>query len=314
MYEKFQITREIKGKMRHKWENPIYIISCLITVSTYFFALLFLYGFAFPNSLIGKFLGDINKEILTISFAILFIPLVVLIFRLNENAKVLANGIRITKNQFPDLYEMNQKYAKLFKLKNMPNIVISSTTKPISATVPGMKTNTIILHNMLYEIKRKDSNYKPALEFALLREYAHITLGHRTFRRQLLTIMTQTIPIVSNFLTRAEEYTADRWASSILGYDSKDYFCIEATGKFLWENIDINEVALDSGKGGLFEVIYSFTLPLPPITWRIHAIYKMGVFKYKFNELNFDFNIYDLKNSHGHFLIPPNIIKQKNIN
>lgn len=305
MEKRLKIDRNLKKMMRHRWEYPIFLLSVVVTIGFYVLMLYSINLVIFSEG-IQKIFDDSSKlDSLIALLSFLSLPIILWLIRMRKNGQFLAESIKITENQFPEVYNLCKEYTEIFGLKKMPDVLISSSIKPISYSIPGNLRGTILLNNILIEVKHRDTNYMPALHFALIREFSHLAMGHRSFTRQLITSFTQESPIISNFLTRAEEYTADRWASAMLGYDSKDYYCIFSTGKFLWEHIDILDVAKNAGSGGHFETIQAILSPISPITWRIVATEKMGAFNHRYDGINFDFSNLNLKDSHGNFFIRP---------
>ena len=271
-------TRAEKNTLRFRWHRPLVIASGLGTFLTALFLGVVIYLIIENGPGTFSLSEEDVDDIIWIFLLILFGPLVLMFVRLVAAAKARATGFAAPPDQFPEAWAYTQHYARLAGLESAPALIVVTGNNPMSTSNTLLAQHSIIVHNDLLEVSRPGGDCA-AFRFAVAREIGHLIAGHRGFRYQFFTSLAKTVPYVKHALARAEEYTADRYATLLAPDAAPDYFGVLAVSKMLWLEANMREVAMRAGTGGKAEIVTAFALMEPPITWRVRALTDLGLFK-----------------------------------
>lgn len=120
---------------------------------------------------------------------------------------VRGNGIKIGPNQFPDLHKKITELAQKFGMQKMPEAYLIQAGGALNAMATKMfNANMLILYTDLLEACEDDT---AARDMILAHELGHIHAGHLKWHWFLAPGML--IPFLGTALSRAREYTCDRY-------------------------------------------------------------------------------------------------------
>ncbi len=233
---KTQITQEPTVKQfRHKAEMPLlklgYILTALVTI----------------GCLIVIATGGELKSWSTGILMGLLSPIVGVFFVRFMYYKKVSNGVEMTKNQFPELYDMYYKLAIKMgfedneKSKNgIPPLYLVNGNGVMNAFASkcALYEKYVVLHSDIVDIAYVHGNFG-ALRFVLAHELGHVKCGHINLRR-LICVPIMTVLFLNKSLTRSQEYTADRVACYYAPDDIMGMLYLFA-GKNLGKHVNIDE-------------------------------------------------------------------------
>ncbi len=256
-------------------------------------------------------------------------PLLLVVFRAFTSAQHYATGAAATDQQFEHVHLMVEHYSKLAGLKRTPMIAIVSGASFLAKSTSNFGKAAILVHSDLLDAPRPDSDDWGALRFAIAREVGNIAAGHRDLSYELSTVVTQSVRYLSNPLRRAEAYTADRYGAVLAPDAVSDYFAVVAVSKDCWQEMSIRAAVARAGRVGIGQMIVGLLGEVPPIVWRLQALAWLGVLncdvlpcRAQSPEGYSDFlkklpakpvRIVDLKQRHGAFFLPPEIMTEKTL-
>ena len=179
--------------------------------------------------------------------------LVVTILRLYDlYSSNMSYAIRVSENNFPEIYEKVQEYTYLLGLKKEPEVYVrqqNGVVNAYSAWIPG-KT-FIQLNAEIVDIAYMEHEDLNTVLFVMAHEMGHIYLHHVQIYYNILAILVSFVPIVGPailypLLSRAREYSCDRVAQALTN-NTNDLACIMmlAGGRHLYKYMDAEKYLED---------------------------------------------------------------------
>jgi len=150
---------------------------------------------------------------------------------------IRRNGVRISENQFPELYEKAVITAKDMGLTVIPDIYVIESEGMLNAFATRFfGKNMVVLYSGIFELIEKGAEKE--VMFVLAHEFAHLKRKHVLVSLLLLPAMW--VPFLGNSYLRACEYTCDRYAAFyIQSFEAaKDALTMLAIGKELYPKVN----------------------------------------------------------------------------
>lgn len=183
-------------------------------------------------------------------FIILFMILFSLFFHYLSMASIRRNGVRISEQQFPDVYEKAKMLAEKMELEKMPNIYVMESSGLLNAFATRFfGKNMVVIFSEIFELSEEE--HEDELLFVLAHEFAHLKRRHVSLH--LLLLPSSFIPLLREAHMRACEYTCDRYAAYYINnFDaSKKALTMLAIGKSLASKVNeeayIQQISEESG-------------------------------------------------------------------
>ncbi|KIL51017.1 M48 family metallopeptidase [Jeotgalibacillus campisalis] len=167
---------------------------------------------------IGAVYSAIIYLIAIISIIGIGIALAVLAVVLFMNATMLGsirgNGIRISHQQFGDVYERVEELSSKMGLKKTPDVFVIQSEGALNAFATRFfGRNMVVLYSEVFELARQQGSAE--LDFIIAHELAHIKRRH--VWKNILLMPAQLLPFLSQAYSRSCEYTCDREAAYMTG-------------------------------------------------------------------------------------------------
>lgn len=156
---------------------------------------------------------------LVILFFWLAIPIAIFLWILDQSfrAKLLGNSIRVSHEQYPEIYEIVDSHSKAVNLKKPPSVFIVNSQGAINAfAVKFLKDKYIILFSDLVDLMLAHGSTKE-LSSIIGHEIGHHAAGHTAWWKQILLKPAMILPFFGAAYSRACELTADRIALYLCG-------------------------------------------------------------------------------------------------
>lgn len=122
---------------------------------------------------------------------------------------VLASGIHINQNTYPDLYRVIVECAETLNIP-VPYAIISNSVSGINAQAAGTdQFSFVMISSMLPLVMNRDE-----LKFVVGHELGHIALGHAIYHTaaSLIGNAGAFLPIIGAYLTRTITYPLKAWS------------------------------------------------------------------------------------------------------
>lgn len=182
----------------------------------------------------------------TLFFSIVLIPIAAGLFLLSlffhalMIGSIRGNGVKVSREQFPDVYERIEALSFEMRLPKMPDVFIVQSEGALNAFATRFfGRDVVVLYSEIFELARQQGEKE--LDFIIAHELAHIKRRH--LWKGWLTLPAAWIPFLSNAYSRAAEYTCDRHAAHFIGDGeaAKRALTILGVGKRLYT--EVNEEA-----------------------------------------------------------------------
>lgn len=228
-----------------------------------YFALLLIYSIFVYIALLFSIIGIVIAIILVI------IPL---FFFFLSMAMIRTNGIKVTKNQFPEIYGTVEEVAAKMGMEKLPDVYIIQSMGIINAFATRFfGRNMIVLYSEIADLLIDDG--KKELDFVIAHELAHIKRNH--ILKSLLVIPGNWIPFLAEAYSRTCEYTCDAMASHYTAdlKASKNALLVLAAGKHLYRIVNEEEYLREaSNEKGFFAWLSEKLSTHPNLPKRIYAL------------------------------------------
>lgn len=260
---RFAISDADLNKLRNKAELPLYF-TCVV-INVFAIAMVILSFVYFDNIGIAYY----------IAFGYLFINLFISLG--STFSAVRLNSVRISGEQFSDIYGVACRYAKILGMKKVPEIYVKQNGGIINAFASYFFfRNYVLINSDVFEvayIKNKDID---AVSFILAHEMAHIAFNHTKYWYNAGILVSKFIPFLYSALSRAREYSCDNVAKFLCPQGKHGIFII-LLGKHLYNCVNIDAYLKQAhNTRGWFEFYANATSSHPVPVRRIAAVYDAG--------------------------------------
>lgn len=241
---------ELQNQLVHRKESIYFALTMLISIVTYV-------GFLF--SVIG----------IVIIAVLMFLSFIIHALSM---ASIRRNGVRISNQQFPDIYEKAEMLAKKMGLEKMPDIYVMESSGALNAFATRFfGKNMVVVYSEIFDMS--EEGREDEMLFVLAHELAHLKRRHVLVYMLLLPAMF--VPFLGEAYMRACEYTCDRYAAYYVGNleASKEALVMLAIGKKLSSKVNQEAfVEQISEESGFFAWLSEKLASHPHLPKRINAL------------------------------------------
>ncbi|GAB6853994.1 hypothetical protein JCM15831A_10180 [Asaia astilbis] len=127
-------------------------------------------------------------------------------------ARMFGNSIALTKEQFPELYDIFVDASQQLGLKKTPEAFIYNSHGVMNAVaVMFARGRYVLLTSAIVEIEEHEQ-----LRFIIGHELAHHALGHLGFFKHVLRLPGCLVPFLYSAYSRAREFSCDAVGAALL--------------------------------------------------------------------------------------------------
>lgn len=180
------------------------------------------------------------RDVSSLFFLLLFIPLVLLFMLFARLTKgfwvglIRGNSVRVTKDQFPEIYNIVEAQARALKLKDLPEIYI--TDGHFNAFVMKFsRTHVLMLFSEVVETTLHGKY--DVLKYVTAHELCHIKQRH--LAKERLLFPARLIPFLGLAYSRGREYTCDRTGYHFSPKGAVEGILVMTTGKEIHSRLNV---------------------------------------------------------------------------
>src|SRR5215204_815402 len=265
-------------RLRDPYEIPLYIFSVLVNLLIIALILAGALLLGYLNALAGEPLSGPMVDVIRVGFfaLLLLVPGLVL-YRQLTRAGIRGSAVRLSRRQFPDIYEVKEDFARRLNLQREPEIYVMSgngTLNAFAASTFGY--DFVVIHSELFSNTYEKN--KDALAFIIGHELGYLRLGHTRLWYQLSTAYVDRIPLLGGFLSRAREFSCDRHGA-YLAPRGEEGLVLLAAGRYVYKEVDLDEL-LEQAKvlRGFWPAVAQLPQSHPFTLRRLKALYDAGFF------------------------------------
>jgi len=180
-----------------------------------------------------------------------------------------GNAIKLSKNQFPDIFQVVAKQAEMLGLSRVPSVYILQSGGVLNAFAARFfGRNYIVLYSEFVETAYEQD--KAILEFIIGHELGHIKRNHML--KNLLLFPSYFIPFLGAAYSRACEYTCDNIGHALCPSGAKGGLLVLASGKTIYKKVNLNEfMKQDYSEDGFWKWFAEKVASHPNLTKRLAA-------------------------------------------
>lgn len=181
---------------------------------------------------------------------------------------IKGNSVKVTEDQYPDIYRLVKTQSEEIGIKEMPEIFISHGH--FNAFVTKLaRTKYLMLYSEVIETSLKGDF--EVVKFIIGHELGHIKRRHLT--KDAWLFPSNFVPLLKYAYSRGCEYTCDRIGHSFSQQGALEGILILATGKEIYTKVNIDQFTHNSADQRSFWVwISEKFLSHPHITKRMQAV------------------------------------------
>jgi Zn-dependent protease with chaperone function len=176
------------------WEAPLFVLAVLVSAAMWIVLAVSIIGIIY----------------------VLAIGLVLFALQVGFVAHVRGSALRVGPDQYPDIYAAVERLSHRIGINPVPETYLMQSGGTLNALATHfLRSNMIVLFTELLEACGDDTG---ARDMIVAHEVGHIRRGH--VRWQFAIAPAMFIPFLSQALSRAREYTCDRYG--VAGAGSRD--------------------------------------------------------------------------------------------
>ncbi len=180
-----------------------------------------------------------------------------------------GNGVKVSEEQFPEVYRIASDLAKKMEM-DLPAIYIIQAGGMLNAfATKFLGRGFVVIYSDILELAYEEGEQE--LAFIIAHELAHLKRKHLTYRMLLYPSMI--IPFLGSAYSRACEYTCDRFGAFYQPDGSTKGLLILAAGKKLYQKMNIEKYSNQVSEDDSFWVSFSEILGTHPhLPKRVNAV------------------------------------------
>lgn len=247
------------------WKERLYfVLSLIFTVAIYFAIVKGLISVVKDPSLLTTYI----VFVIYLAFIIVYL----IVAHLVLIGHLQGNAIRITKNQFPEIYNILVNQCEKVKLKKIPTMYLLQSGGMLNAFATKLfGRNYVVVYSDILEKAYSDGN--DVVEFIISHELSHVKRNHLT--KKILLLPTFLIFPLMLAYSRACEYTCDKIASDINQSGAINGLVLLSAGKYLYTKVNIEDFIKTAGEERSFAKWLAEKLSTHPHTSKRIARLKM---------------------------------------
>lgn len=184
------------------------------------------------------FLAFFDKALFVLLYVIAFLQFKFIASRLLLGY-LKGNAIKVTKSQFPDIFELLTSHSKNLGLAKVPEMYVLQGNGILNAFATKIaRRNFVVLYSDVLELAYQEG--MDAVSFIIGHELGHIKRNHVGFAKSLLTWPAKLIPFLGSAYSRACEYTCDNIGFALCPAGATKGILVLAAGKQLYKKVDVS--------------------------------------------------------------------------
>ncbi|RME58783.1 peptidase M48 family protein [Candidatus Parcubacteria bacterium] len=235
-------------------------------------------GILFAVSMVISILAWSVLVIGTLGIALLYLPVVFLFYLVVQSSLIShlkGNAVRITNEQFPDIYQRLERCCQQLGLTNVPDAYLLHGDGILNAFATRfLGRNFVVLYSDVVDALE---DRPEAINFYIGHELGHIIRKHLQWGPVLAP--AGMLPLIGAAYARAREYTCDMFGRACCASPEDAEFALAAlaSGHRRWKVLNIDAfLAQAHATGGFWMSFHELTSDYPWLVKRIGHVRKLN--------------------------------------
>ena len=169
------------------------------------------------------------------AFYVLFFAIFFFFMQGISIGSIRQNSVKITPEQFGDIYSKVEEYSKKLNLKKVPDVYLMQSGGLLNAFATRfLFKDIVVIYSDILELAYEQG--ENAVNFIIAHELAHVKRKHLS--KQKYIICAELIPFLGLAYSRACETTCDQIATALTDKLPLDGLMVLAAGKKLYKKVD----------------------------------------------------------------------------
>lgn len=269
-YNETSEYKDLQKELTHPWEKATRTINVIIFIGL----LLFSIGSIIYLINTGKILSDDVSEFENYGLTFIFLIGTILVLMGNQYAKTRAYSIRISEEQFSDVYEVVKTLSEKLDMGYIPEAYVTQEGGVLNAFATSFFSRRFIsINSAIFEVSYLEHKDMDTLSFIIAHELTHLKKKHATTFMSIIEAPAKMIPVWSGISSRVKEYTCDRHAAWLCP-EGIDGLILLGIGKHLYKEVNVDAYVEDSNKSykGIFCWVTNLLASHPVLPKRMKAL------------------------------------------
>lgn len=154
-------------------------------------------------------------------------------------AKNKASALKITEQNFPEVYAIVCEQARKLGMKKVPEVYVIQANGVLNAfSTFCLSKQYITVNAEIFEVAYREHHDLDSLSFIIAHEMSHIYFGHAKLMYNLGILFANALPVFGTTASRAREYSCDRLAQRITGNDGIDSMFMLMVDRHIYKMVD----------------------------------------------------------------------------
>jgi hypothetical protein len=266
-----------ESQLRHPLEKPVFIASVILNLALIAAAIFIAArGDAWlkAHHFMAKYVNQIRGGAIA---AILALPGISLV-RNNRLGFIRGNSIRLSNDQFPQVYEILEEHCRKLGMSSLPELYLTDQAiTPPAQAFSAWGNDYIVLRTDFLESPLE--NVRDVLAFTLGCELGRLRLGHASWWSDVLLTFVAKIPLLRTPISRVRTYSRDRYGA-FLAPDGLRGLLVLASGRRMLKSVNIEDYLTQvSDYGGFWARLAGATKTAPHVFYRIKMLWAAGLYR-----------------------------------
>lgn len=186
-------------------------------------------------------------------------------------AMIRQNAVKLSSEQFPELYEKLETLSNNMGLKSVPDCYVIESQGMLNAFATRfVRRNMVVVYSTIFELIEEGAEEEVLFVFA--HEFAHLKRRHIVSQGLIIPFML--VPFVGTAYSRACEFTCDRMAAYYTTPSAgENGLAVLSIGKQLYRRVNVDAfIEQQQSERGFFATLSEWLSTHPPLTKRIHEL------------------------------------------
>jgi hypothetical protein len=263
-----------ESALRDPLERPIFIASVVTNFALMAVAIALIFfqpSWMRTHPVLGKEIAFLRVLAIT---ALAGIPLVVL-NRNRRESSVRGDSVRVTEQQFPEVYAVLRNHCRRLRMTKLPELFITgSSISPFSRTFSSWREDYIVLHQNIFDID--DAKTMDVVSFIIGHELGAIRLNQTAVWNEMLLTYLSSIKWLRAPLERVRTFSRDRYGAALTPTGFRGLL-ISAIGRRLMDRVNVDAYIQEMRSyGGFWSGVNIFFEARPQVFIRMNRLRKAG--------------------------------------